>query len=59
MEEKEFELEKARRQASDIVNRVQRESQALVDELDKLRKEKKRPVLHKKPLMHVRNSVLQ
>ena len=39
-DEKEFELEKARRQASDIVNRVQRESQALVDELDKLRKEK-------------------
>ena len=41
-DEKESELEKARRQASDIVNRVQRESQALVDELDKLRKEKEK-----------------
>ena len=41
-DEKENELEKARRQASDIVNRVQRESQALVDELDQLRKEKEK-----------------
>lgn len=39
-EQKEAELEKARREASDIVRRVQRESQALVDELDSLRKEK-------------------
>lgn len=38
--QKEAELEKARQQSADIVNRVQRESQALVDELDKLRKEK-------------------
>ncbi|MBR1863163.1 MAG: endonuclease MutS2 [Ruminococcus sp.] len=41
-EEKEAELEKARKQAGDIVNRVQRQSQALVDELDKLRKEKEK-----------------
>lgn len=39
-EEKETELEAARHRAADIVNKVQRESQALVDELEKLRKEK-------------------
>lgn len=39
-DEKEAELEKARRESAEIVNRVQRESQALIDELDKLRKEK-------------------
>ena len=42
-DQKEAELEKARREAQQIVNRVQRESQALVDELDKLRKEKENP----------------
>ena len=42
-EEKEAEIEKARREARDIVNRVQKESQALIDELDKLRKEKENP----------------
>lgn len=42
-DKKEAELEKARREAQQIVNRVQRESQALVDELDKLRKEKENP----------------
>ena len=42
-EEKEEEIEKARQEAKDIVNRVQRESQALIDELDKLRKEKENP----------------
>lgn len=42
-EQKEQELEKARREASEIVKRVTRESQALVDELDKLRKEKENP----------------
>ena len=59
MEDKEFELEKARRQASDIVNRVQRESQALVDELDKLRKEKEKNGFTQKQWMQGRNSVLQ
>ena len=39
-EEKETELEIARRKAGDIVNKVQRESQALIEELEKLRKEK-------------------
>ena len=39
-DEKEDELEKARLRSADIVNRVQRESQALIDELEKLRKEK-------------------
>ena len=39
-DEKETELELARRKASDIVNKVQRESQALIEELEKLRKEK-------------------
>lgn len=38
--EKESELEAARERAADIVNRVQKESQALVDELEKVRKEK-------------------
>ena len=38
--EKESELDAARERATDIVNRVQRESQALVDELEKVRKEK-------------------
>ena len=38
--EKESELDAARERAADIVNRVQRESQALVDELEKVRKEK-------------------
>ncbi|MBR6873497.1 MAG: endonuclease MutS2 [Ruminococcus sp.] len=38
--EKEDELERARNKASDIVNRVQKQSQALVEELEKLRKEK-------------------
>ncbi|MBR4622362.1 MAG: endonuclease MutS2 [Ruminococcus sp.] len=38
--QKEDELEKARLRSSEIVNRVQRESQALIDELEKLRKEK-------------------
>ncbi len=38
--EKESELEKARLRSADIINRVQRESQQLVDELDRLRKEK-------------------
>lgn len=42
-DEKEAELEKARRESSEIVNRVQRESQALIEELDKLRKEKENP----------------
>ena len=42
-DQKEAELERARREAQQIVNRVQRESQALVDELDKLRKEKENP----------------
>ncbi len=42
-DQKEAELEKARREAQQIVNRVQRESQALIDELDKLRKEKENP----------------
>ncbi len=42
-DEKEAELEKARREAQQIVRNVQRESQALVDELDKLRKEKENP----------------
>ncbi len=39
-DKKEEELEAARRRAGDIVNSVQRESQALIDELEKLRKEK-------------------
>lgn len=39
-DEKEDELEKARIRSADIVNRVQKESQALIDELEKLRKEK-------------------
>ncbi|MBR6045197.1 MAG: endonuclease MutS2 [Ruminococcus sp.] len=39
-DEREAELENARAQAADIVNRVQRQSQALVDELEKVRKEK-------------------
>lgn len=39
-EQREAELEKAREQAVDIVNRTQRESQKLIDELEKLRKEK-------------------
>ena len=38
--EKEAELEAARRKASDIVNSVQRESQALIEELEKVRKDK-------------------
>ena len=38
--EKEDELEKARIRSADIVNRVQRESQALIEELEKVRKEK-------------------
>lgn len=38
--EKEFELEKARREASEIVKRVTNESQALIDELDSIRKQK-------------------
>lgn len=42
-DEREAALEKARRESADIVNRVQRESQALIDELDKLRKEKENP----------------
>ena len=37
---REEELEKARAEAQSIVNRVQRESQALVEELDKVRKAK-------------------
>ena len=37
---RETELEKARAEAQSIVNRVQRESQALVEELDKVRKAK-------------------
>ena len=37
---REQELEKARAEAQSIVNRVQRESQALVEELDKVRKAK-------------------
>lgn len=41
-EQKEAELERARREASDIVNRVQRKSQALIDELDSLRKDKEK-----------------
>ncbi len=40
--EKEDTLERARLEAQDIVRRVQRESQALVDELDELRKEKEK-----------------
>lgn len=42
-EQKEAELEKARREANEIVRRVTSQSQALVDELDKLRKEKENP----------------
>lgn len=38
--EKEEELEKARLRSADIVNRVQRQSQALIEELEQLRKEK-------------------
>lgn len=49
-EQKEAELEKARRQASDIVNKVQRQSQALVEELDSLRKEKDRSDFSQKAL---------
>ena len=40
--EKEDILERARLEAQEIVKRVQRESQALVDELDSLRKEKEK-----------------
>ena len=47
---KEAELEKARRQASDIVNSVQRESQALIAELDTLRKEKDKSDFSQKAL---------
>lgn len=39
---REEELEKARNEAQSIVNRVQRESAALVEELEKLRKEKEK-----------------
>ncbi len=39
-EQKEAEIEKARREAGAIVKKVERESQELIDELDKLRKEK-------------------
>ncbi len=38
--EKEEELEKARRTSADIVNSVQRQSQRLIDELEKIKKEK-------------------
>ncbi|MGN0632770.1 MAG: endonuclease MutS2 [Oscillospiraceae bacterium] len=40
---KEAELEKARRDAGAIVKSVERQSQELIDELDKLRKEKENP----------------
>ena len=39
---KEAELEKARREASAIVRNVEKQSQELIDELDKLRREKER-----------------
>lgn len=42
-ERKEEEIEKARREASAIVSRVERESQQLIDELDELRREKEKP----------------
>ena len=41
-EDKEFELEKARRESAEIVKRVTRESQALIDELDSIRKQKEK-----------------
>lgn len=41
-ESKEAELEKARREASAIVRNVEKQSQELIDELDKLRREKER-----------------
>lgn len=41
-EEKSFELEKARREASEILRRVTRESQSLIDELDSIRKQKEK-----------------
>ena len=41
-EEKEFELEKARRESAEIVKRVTKESQALIDELDSIRKQKEK-----------------
>ncbi len=40
---REAELERARREANALVARIERESQSLVDELDKLRKEKENP----------------
>lgn len=49
-ERKEAELEKARREASAIVAKVERESQQLIDELDKLRKEKENPNFTNKAL---------
>ena len=41
--QKEKELEKARLEANEIVKKVQRQSQELVDELNKIRKEKENP----------------
>lgn len=40
--EKEEELEKARRASAEIVNNVQRQSQKLIDELEKIKKEKEK-----------------
>ena len=41
-EQKEFEFEKARRESAEIVKRVTRESEALIDELNTLRKQKEK-----------------
>lgn len=59
-EQKEAELEKARREAQEMVRNVQRESQALVDELDKLRKEKENPNFTQKAIdaRHKQKSVM-
>lgn len=54
-EEKEEQLEAARRKAADIVNNVQRQSQALIEELEQLRKEKDAADFSDKALQARRN----
>ncbi len=54
-EQKEAELEAARKKAADIVNRVQRESQALIEELEQVRKEKEAADFSEKALNARRN----
>ncbi len=50
LEDKEFEIEKARREAADIVNTVQRQSQKLIDELEQIRREKDKSNFSQKAL---------